>query len=56
MRKRMIKKVRNWDDKTFYKKLRISEKAIEEIKSHHNPRSDDLGLKVLYELFPKMAV
>jgi hypothetical protein len=52
----MLKKVRNWDDKTLCKELRISEKAIEEIKSRHKPRSEGLGLRMLYELFPQMAV
>lgn len=52
----MVKKVRNWDDKTLCKELRIGEKAIEEVKSRHKPRSEGLGLKLLYELFPQMAV
>ncbi len=53
---RMLKKARNWDDKTLCKKLRIREKAIEEIKGRHKPRSEGVGLKMLYELFPQMAV
>ena len=53
---KMLKKARKWDDETLCKKLTISKKAIEEIKSHHNPRSEGLGLKMLYELFPQMAV
>ena len=52
----MLKKVRNWDDKTLCSELGISERAIEEIKSRHKPRSEGLGLKMLYELFPQMAV
>jgi len=53
---KMLKKARKWDDETLCKKLTISKKAIEEIKSHHNPRSEGLGLRMLYELFPQMAV
>ena len=52
----MLKKVRNWDDETLCKELRISEKAIEEIKNRHKPRPEGLGLRMLYELFPQMAV
>ena len=52
----MLKKARNWDDKTLQKKLRISEKTLEDIKSHRRPRSKAVGLKMLYELFPQMAV
>jgi hypothetical protein len=53
---KILKKVRNWDDKTLCRELGISEKAIEEIRSRHKPRFEDLGLKMLYELFPQMAV
>jgi hypothetical protein len=53
---KMLKKVRNWNDKTLCKKLRISQKAIEDIKSRQKPRSEGVGLKMLYELFPQMAV
>ena len=53
---KMLNKVRNWDDETLCKKMRISEKAIEEIKGRHKPRSEGLGLRMLYELFPQMAV
>ncbi len=53
---KMLKKARNWDDETLCKELGISGKAIEEIKNRHNPRSEGLGLKMLYELFPQMAV
>ncbi len=51
----MLKKVRNWDDKTLCKKLIISEKAVQEIKRGHKPRSKGLGLKMLYALFPQMG-
>ena len=51
-----LKKARNWDDETLRKELRISEKAIEDIKNRHKPRSEAVGLKMLYELFPQMAV
>jgi len=37
----------------FSKELRISEKAIEDIKRRRRPRSKKVGLKMLYELFPK---
>jgi len=52
----MLKKIRNWDDKMLCEKLKISDKAIEEIKSGHNPRSEGVDLRMLYELFPQMAV
>jgi hypothetical protein len=52
----MLKNVRNWDDETLCRELRISEKAIEDIKNRHKPRSEAVGLKMLYELFPQMAV
>jgi hypothetical protein len=52
----MLKKTRNWDDETLRKELRISEKAIEGIKRRRRPRSKTVGLKMLYELFPQMAV
>ena len=52
----MLKKARNWDNKTLQKKLRISEKTLEDIKSHRRPRSNAAGLKMLYELFAQMAV
>ena len=52
----MLKKARNWDDETLCKKLKISDKAIEDIKNRHKPRSKAVGLKMLYELFPQMAV
>jgi hypothetical protein len=53
---KMLKKARNWDEKTLQKKLRISEKPLEDIKSHRRPRSKAVGLKMLYEFFPQMAV
>ena len=52
----MLKKARNWDDETLCKELGISEIAIEDIKSHRRPRAKAVGLKMLYELFPQMAV
>ena len=52
----MLKKARNWDDGTLRKELRISQKAIEDIKRRRRPRSKKVGLKMLYELFPQMAV
>ena len=52
----MLKKTRNWDDETLRKELRISEKAVEDIKRRRRPRSKTVGLKMLYELFPQMAV
>jgi len=50
----MVKKKRNWDDKVLCRKLRISQKAIEDINSHRRPRSKSVGLRMLYELFPQM--
>jgi hypothetical protein len=52
----MLKRARNWDDKTLCKKLKISDKAIEDIKNRHKPRSEAVGLRMLYELFPQVAV
>jgi hypothetical protein len=52
----MLKRARNWDDETLCAKLKISEKAIEDIKNRHNPSSEAVGVKILYELFPQMAV
>jgi hypothetical protein len=52
----MLKKDRNWDDEALCKKLRINRRAIEDIKNRHMPRSEGVGLKMLYELFPQMAV
>ena len=52
----MLKKARNSDDDELCRKLRISQKAIEDIKNRRKPRSEGLGLKMLYELFPGMAV
>jgi hypothetical protein len=52
----MLKKARNWNDETLHKELRISKKAIENIKRRRRPRSKTVGLKMLYELFPQMAV
>ena len=49
---KVLKKARNWDDETLRKELRISEKAIGDIKNLHGPRSKTVGLKMLYELFP----
>lgn len=52
----VLKKARNWDDKTLCKELRISGEALEDIKKRHKPRPEGVGLKMLYELFPQMAV
>ncbi len=52
----MLKRKRDWDDEALRRKLRISQKAIEDIKSRKRPRSEGVGLKMLYELFPQMAV
>ncbi len=51
-----LKNARNWDDETLRKKLRISKEAIEDIKHRTKPRSEGVGLKMLYQLFPQMAV
>jgi hypothetical protein len=52
----VFKKARNWDDVRLRKELRISGKAIEDIKNRHKPRSEAAGLKMLYKLFPQMVV
>ncbi len=52
----MLKKDRNWDDEALCKKLGINKKAIEDIKNRYKPRSEGVGLKMLYELFPQMTV
>ena len=52
----VVKKARHWDDKTLCKELRISHEAIGDIKKRHKPRVEGLGLRMLYELFPQMAV
>ncbi len=52
----MLRKKRKWDDKTLCKKLRINGKAIEEIKRGNRPSSTAVGFRMLYELFPQMAV
>ncbi len=52
----MLKKDRNWDDEALSKELKIKKTAIEDIKDRHKPRSEGVGLKMLYELFPQMAV
>ena len=52
----MLIKKRKWDDKTLCQKLRISKRAIEEIKSGNRPSSTGVGFRMLYELFPQMAV
>jgi hypothetical protein len=52
----MLKKARNWDDETLCKKLKISDEAIEGIKNRQRPKSKAVGLRMLYELFPQMAV
>ena len=52
----MLRKARNWDDETLCKKLEISDEAIEDLKNRHKPRSEGMGLKMLYQLFPQMAV
>jgi hypothetical protein len=52
----MLKKARNWDDERLCEELKISGEAIEDIKKRHKPRSEEVGLKMLYELLPQMAV
>jgi hypothetical protein len=52
----MLKKAKNWDDETLCRELKISDKAIENIKNRHKPRSEAVGIKMLYKLFPQMAV
>ena len=52
----MLKKARDWDDEALCKKLEFSEEVIEDVKNRHKPRSEGVGLKMLYELFPQMAL
>ncbi len=52
----MIKRDRNWNDKALCKELGIGKQALEDIKNRHKPRSEGVGLRMLYELFPQMAV
>ncbi len=49
----MLIKKRKWNDEILCKKLRISRKAIEEIKSGNRPSSTGVGFRMLYELFLK---
>ena len=51
-----VKKTRNWDDETLCRELRIGERDLEEIKVGHKPKVEGTGLRMLYELFPQMAV
>lgn len=51
-----LKKIRNWDDETLCNELRIGAEEIEDIKSRRRPSSEGVGLKMLYGLFPQMAV
>jgi hypothetical protein len=51
-----LKKARDWDDAALSKELKINKKAIENIKNRRKPRSESVGLKMLYELFPQMTV
>ncbi len=52
----ILKKARNWDEEALCNKLRIDKRAIEDIKLRHKPRCEGVGLRMLYELFPGMAV
>ncbi len=52
----MLKKDKNWDDEKLCRELGINRTAIEDIKKRNKPRSEGLGLRMLYELFPQMAV
>jgi hypothetical protein len=52
----MLKKTKNWDDERLCRELKISDKAIDDIRNRRKPRSEAVGLKMLYKLFPQMAV
>jgi hypothetical protein len=52
----MLRRTRNWDDEMLCTRLKISMKAIEDIKNRRKPRSKAADLRMLYELFPQMAV
>lgn len=41
---------------TLCRELEISRKTVEDIKDRRKPKSEGVGLKMLYELFPQMAV
>lgn len=51
-----MKKVRGWSDETLGRELRISRDALQDVKSGRRPESEGVGLKMLYELFPHIAV
>jgi len=52
----MLKKVRNWNDRTLCRELRIRGEVLEDIKNGRKPDSESMGPGMLYELFPQMAV
>ena len=53
----MPKDIRNWNDDGLSGELRISEKALEDVKDRRKQASEEaVGLRMLYELFPQMAV
>ncbi len=51
-----LRKARNWSDETLCNELRIDGKALEDIRNLRKPESEGVGLKLLYELFPHMAI
>jgi hypothetical protein len=51
----MLKKAKNGDDEMLCTEPKNSEKVIEDIQHRHKPRSETVGLKMLYELFPRRA-
>ena len=52
----LLKTTRDWDNKTLCERLQITEKTLGEFKKHHRPMPEGVGLKMLYELLPQMAV
>ena len=52
----MLKESRNWDDRTLCEELRITGNALDDMKNGWDTRSEGVGLKILYQLFPQMAV
>lgn len=53
----MLKRARNWNDEALYRELRISDKALEDVKNSRKPEFEEaVSLKMLYELLPQIAV
>ncbi len=53
---RVLRKEKCWDDETLCQRLRISPQTLEDIKNRRMTDLGAVGLRMLYELFPHMAV